>query len=126
MFAPGGRKADGPPDDSKDSLANVERTGEFVCNVVTWDLREAMNVTSAPAPAGVDEAAVAGLEMVPSRLVRPPRAKASPVHLECRYLQPVDLPSAVPGTRNAVVLGQLIGIHIQQSVLYHAKVNHAR
>src|SRR3546814_1782095 len=67
MFAPGGRKADGPPDGSKDSLANVERTGEFVCNVVTWDLREAMNVTSAPAPAGVDEAAVAGLEMVPSR-----------------------------------------------------------
>src|SRR3546814_3202779 len=63
----------------------------------------AMNVTSAPAPAGVDEAAVAGLEMVPSRLVRPPRAKASPVHLECRYLQTVDLPSAVPGTRNAVV-----------------------
>src|SRR3546814_4704914 len=74
--SPGGRKADGPPDGSKDSLANVERTGEFVCNVVTWDLREAMNVTSAPAPAGVDEAAVAGLEMVPSRLVRPPRAKA--------------------------------------------------
>src|SRR3546814_2616568 len=53
--SPGGRKADGPPDGSKDSLANVERTGEFVCNVVTWDLREAMNVTSAPAPAGVDE-----------------------------------------------------------------------
>src|SRR3546814_13842811 len=66
----------------------------------------AMNVTSAPAPAGVDEAAVAGLEMVPSRLVRPPRAKASPVHLECRYLQTVDLPSAVTGTRNAVEIGR--------------------
>src|SRR3546814_13226325 len=95
MFAPGGRKADGPPDGSKDSLANVERTGEFVCNVVTWDLRDAMNVTSAPPPAGVDEAAVAGLEMVPSRLVRPRRAQPSPVHLEFRNLQTVDLPSAV-------------------------------
>ncbi|HEY9536547.1 MAG TPA: flavin reductase family protein [Kiloniellaceae bacterium] len=126
MFAPGGRKADGPPDGSKDSLANVERTGEFVCNVVTWDLREAMNVTSAPAPAGVDEAAVAGLEMVPSRLVRPPRAKASPVHLECRYLQTVDLPSAVPGTRNAVVFGQVIGIHIDESVLTNGKVDIAK
>src|SRR3546814_11585709 len=103
MFAPGGRKADGPPDDSKDSLANVERTGEFVCNVVTWYLREAMNVTSAPAPAGVDEAAVAGLEMVPSRLVRPPRANAATAHLECRYLHTVSLPSAFPGTRHPAV-----------------------
>lgn len=126
VFAPGGRKADGPPDGSKDSLANVERTGEFVCNVVTWDLREAMNVTSAPAPAGVDEAAVAGLEMVPSRLVKPPRVKASPVHLECRYLQTVDLPSDTPGVRNAVVFGQVIGIHIDESVLSDGLVDMAK
>jgi flavin reductase (DIM6/NTAB) family NADH-FMN oxidoreductase RutF len=126
MFAPGGRKADGPPDGSKDSLANVERTGEFVCNVVTWDLREAMNVTSAPAPAGVDEAAVAGLEMVPSRLVKPPRVKASPIHLECRYLQTVDLPSDIAGVRNAVVFGQVIGIHIDESVLTGGLVDMAK
>src|SRR3546814_15627336 len=65
MFAPGGRKADGPPAGSKDSLANVERTGEFVCNVLTWDLRAAMNVTSAPAPAGVHAADLAGLATGP-------------------------------------------------------------
>ncbi|HMA13300.1 MAG: flavin reductase family protein [Bacteroidota bacterium] len=124
VFAPGGRKADGPPDGSKDSLANVERTGEFVCNVVTWDLREAMNVTSAPAPAGVDEAAVAGLEMVPSKLVKPPRVKASPIHLECRYLQTVDLPCA--GSRSAVVFGQVIGVHIDESVLTDGKVDTAK
>jgi flavin reductase (DIM6/NTAB) family NADH-FMN oxidoreductase RutF len=126
MFAPGGRKADGPPDGSKDSLANVERTGEFVCNVVTWDLREAMNVTSAPAPAGVDEAAVAGLEMVPSRLVKPPRVKASPIHMECRYLQTVDLPCDIAGVRNAVVFGQVIGIHIDESVLTGGLVDMAK
>jgi len=124
VFAPGGRKADGPPDGSKDSLANAERTGEFVCNVVTWDLREAMNVTSAPAPAGVDEAAVAGLEMVPSTLVKPPRVKASPIHLECRYLQTVDLPST--GSRSAVVFGQVIGVHIDESVLTDGKVDMAK
>lgn len=124
VFAPGGRKADGPPDGSKDSLANAERTGEFVCNVVTWDLREAMNVTSAAAPAGVDEAAVAGLEMVPSRLVKPPRVKASPIHLECRYLQTVDLPCA--GARSAVVFGQVIGVHIDESVLTDGKVDMAK
>jgi flavin reductase (DIM6/NTAB) family NADH-FMN oxidoreductase RutF len=126
MFAPGGRKADGPPDGSKDSLANVERTGEFVCNVVTWDLREAMNVTSAPAPVGVDEAAVAGLEMAPSRLVKPPRVKASPIHMECRYLQTVDLPSDIAGVRNAVVFGQVIGIHIDESVLTGGLVDMAK
>jgi flavin reductase (DIM6/NTAB) family NADH-FMN oxidoreductase RutF len=126
MFAPGGRKADGPPDGSKDTLANVERTGEFVCNVATWDLREAMNVTSAPAPAGVDEAAVAGLEMVPSTLVKPPRVKASPIHMECRYLQTVDLPSDVVGVRNAVVFGQVIGIHIDESVLTGGLVDMAK
>src|SRR3546814_17552508 len=85
-----------------------------------------MNVTSAPAPVGVDEAAVAGLEMVPSRLVTPPRVKASPIHLECRYLQTVDLPSDTPGVRNAVVFGQVIGIHIDESVLTAGLVDMAR
>jgi flavin reductase (DIM6/NTAB) family NADH-FMN oxidoreductase RutF len=126
VFAPGGRKADGPPDGSKDSLANVERTGEFVCNVVTWDLREQMNLTSAPAPAGVDEAAAAGLEMVPSELVKPPRVKASPIHMECKYLQTVDLPSDNPKTRNAVVFGQVIGLHIDESVLTDGLVDMAK
>src|SRR3546814_19002314 len=51
---------------------------------------------------------------------------ASPVHLECRYLQTVDLPSAVPGTRNAVVFGQVIGIHIDESVLTNGKVDIAK
>jgi flavin reductase (DIM6/NTAB) family NADH-FMN oxidoreductase RutF len=126
VFAPGGRKADGPPDGSKDSLANVERTGEFVCNVVTWDLREQMNLTSAPAPAGVDEAAAVGLEMVPSKLVKPPRVKASPIHMECKYLQTVDLPSENPDSRNAVVFGQVIGLHIDESVLTDGLVDMAK
>ncbi|WP_422368728.1 flavin reductase family protein [Pelagibius sp.] len=126
MFAPGGRKADGPPDGAKDSLANVERTGEFVCNVVTWDLREAMNQTSAPAPAGVNEAEVAGLEMIPSTLVAPPRVKASPIHMECTYLQTVDLPSDDPTARNAVVFGQVIGLHIDEAVLTDGLVDMAK
>jgi len=126
MFAPGGRKADGPPNGSKDSLANAERTGEFVCNVATWDLRHAMNLTSAPAPAGVSEAEAAGLEMIPSTLVKPPRVKASPVHLECRYLQTVDLPSNNAAARNAVVFGEVIGIHIDDSVLSDGLVDMAK
>lgn len=126
IFAPGGRKADGPPDGSKDTLANAERTGEFVCNVATWDLREQMNLTSAAAPAGVDEAEIAGLQMVPSELVKPPRVKASPIHLECKYLQTVDLPCETPGNRNAVVFGQVIGVHIDESVLTDGFVDMAK
>ncbi|MEO3427209.1 flavin reductase family protein [Pelagibius sp. CAU 1746] len=126
MFAAGGRKADGPPDGSKDSLANAERTKEFVCNVVTWDLREQMNMTSASAPAGTSEAEIAGLELVPSELVKPPRVAASPIHLECSYLQTVDLPSDIPDSRNAVVFGQVIGIHIDDSVLTDGLVDMAK
>ena len=94
--------------------------------MVTWDLREQMNMTSAPAPAGTSEADIAGLEMVPSKLVKPPRVKASPIHLECSYLQTVDLPSDVPGVRNAVVFGQVVGIHIDESVLTDGLVDMAK
>ncbi|MCG8354850.1 MAG: flavin reductase family protein [Kiloniellales bacterium] len=102
---------------AKDSLANCEATGEFVCNIATWDLREAMNRTSAPVPAGTDEMTLAGLEAAPSRLVKPPRVKAAPIHLECLYHQTVELPRNTPGGRNAMVLGRVVGIHIDESVL---------
>jgi flavin reductase (DIM6/NTAB) family NADH-FMN oxidoreductase RutF len=62
----------------KDSLTFIEETGEFVCNLATWDLREQMNATSAPLARGINEMEKAGLEAAPSRLVRPPRVKASP------------------------------------------------
>ncbi len=101
----------------KDSQANAEETGEFVCNMATWDLREAMNKTSASLPAGEDEAAFAGLEMVPSRLVKPPRVKASPVHLECRYLQTLELPSNNPDNGSFVVFGEVVAIHIDDAMI---------
>ena len=62
----------------KDSLANVEATGEFVWNMATRPLAEAMNATSAAVPLETDEFALAGLETAPSRLVAPPRVAASP------------------------------------------------
>ena len=51
----------------KDSVRNIEATSEFVCNLATWDLREAMNATSAPLPHGVNEMERAGLTPVPSQ-----------------------------------------------------------
>src|SRR6185437_6491641 len=97
----------------KDSVANIRETGEFVCSLATWDLREAMNATSAPVPHGVNEMVHAGLEPAPSRLVKPPRVKASPCALECKRIKIVTL-EAIDGkpVDCHVVFGQVVGVHI--------------
>ena len=71
----------------KDSVSNIRETGEFVCNLATWDLRDAMNATSAPLPHGINEMERAGLKPAPSRLVKPPRVAASPCALECKLFR---------------------------------------
>jgi len=97
----------------KDSLAFVEETGEFVCNLATWDTRFAMNETSAPYPRGVDEMRAAGLTPAPSRLVRPPRVAETPCAMECRLLQVLTLKDLEGRPLdNHVVFGQVVGIHI--------------
>ena len=108
---------------AKDSLVNCEATGEFVANLATWELRDQVNETSAGVGPEIDEFTLAGLEIEPARLVKPPRVKAAPIHLECRYLQTVDLPSGTPGTRNAIVLGRVIGVHIKDEVLTEGMVD---
>ena len=97
----------------KDSLTFVEETKEFVCNLAVFDLRDAMNKTSAPFDRGFNEMAHAGLEAAPSRLVRPPRVAASPCALECVWLKTVAL-ADLEGRPldNHIVIGQVIGIHI--------------
>jgi len=97
----------------KDSLAFIQETREFVCNLATWELREAMNLTSAPMPRGVNEMQAAGLEPAPSRLVKPPRVAASPCALECALLQIVPIEDVGGQAIDChVVFGQVIGVHI--------------
>ena len=104
MFASEGRK---------DSVTNIEATGEFVCNLATWDLREAMNATSAPLAHGVNEMERAGLTAGPSRLVRAPRVAEAPCGLECRLLRILTLDDlAGRPTDCHVVFGQVVGVHI--------------
>lgn len=95
----------------KDTLRNVEQTGEFVCNFVGYELREHMNKTATGS--AVDEMEWAGLKKLPSRLVRPPRVAASPVHLECRFLQSVAMPRVESGSHGKVV----VGVHIRDDVV---------
>jgi flavin reductase (DIM6/NTAB) family NADH-FMN oxidoreductase RutF len=99
----------------KDSLAFVEESREFVCNLATWELREQMIATSGPYPRGVDEMKEAGLEAAPSVLVRPPRVKAAPCALECRWLQTVPLRDIEGALIDRyVVFGQVVGVHIDE------------
>ena len=105
------------PGGAKDTLANCRATGEFVVNVATWDLRNVLNLTSASLGPEIDEMSLVGLTPTPSKLVSPPRVAESPIHLECKVLQFVELPSDDPETRNTTIFGHVVGIHIDESVL---------
>lgn len=103
------------PDDrhEKDTIVNVRETGQFVTNLVTWDLREPMNTSSFNAPYGVDEFELAGLEKAASVKVRPPRVAASPASMECELLQIIDIDPVGPGdTFSNVVLGRVVALHM--------------
>ncbi len=105
------------PRSKTDTARNIHATGEFVINMATWALREQVNLTSSVVPADVDEAALAGLEMVPARLVRPPRVKASPVQLECRLVTALALPQRLPDACQDVIIGRVVGVHIADEAL---------
>ncbi len=104
-------------DRHKHTATNCMDTGEFVTNMATYDLREAINVTAQPVEAGVDEAQLAGLTLAPSRIVKPPRAEASPVHLECKYYTSLTLPGRHPRTCDTVIVGRVVGVHIKDEYI---------
>ena len=95
----------------KDSVANIEETGEFTCSLATWDLREAMNMSSAAVVRGVDEFALAGLTPAASKFVKAPRVAESPVALECKLWKTLELPKA-RDKGYIMVLGSVVGIYI--------------
>lgn len=102
----------------KDSITNIEKSGEFVINLATRKLAEQMNETSRAHASDIDEFEPAGLTPVPSRLVAPPRVGGSPASLECRVTQMVPLKdlNGESGGR-LMALGEVIGIHIDESCI---------
>jgi flavin reductase (DIM6/NTAB) family NADH-FMN oxidoreductase RutF len=102
----------------KDSVANIDATGEFVWNLATRDLAEAMNATAAIVPPEVDEFGLAGLETLPSRLVTPQRVAASPVAFECKLTQLIRLTDRHGAELDQyLVIGEAVGIHIDTAML---------
>ncbi len=101
----------------KDTVRNVQATGEFTWNMATYALRDAVNATSEELPPDQDEFVHAGLAKLPSRCVRAPRVASSPVHFECKHVQTLHLPGNGPTGTVDVVFGKVIAIHIEDAVL---------
>jgi flavin reductase (DIM6/NTAB) family NADH-FMN oxidoreductase RutF len=114
MFSAGAHEQDGG---KKDTVVNVEATGEFVYNMATWAQKDQMNQTAFLIDRDVDELAAAGLQPLPSRLVRPPRVKDSPVQFECRLHQVISLPGRRPSLEHHLVIGRVVAVHIDDAVL---------
>lgn len=108
----------------KDSLNNARATGEFCINLASSDFRDAMNLTSAPYAPGIDEFEVAGLTKAACQNIAAPRVKDAAVSIECHVNQIVELKPATDMTcRNHVVIGEVVGIHIDPSVLRDGRVD---
>ena len=102
---------------SRDSIANVEATGEFVINVVSDDLAQAMRVSSAALHSGEDEFEVAGLQVAPSRTVSPPRVAGAKVALECRLRQLLEM------GEGTMAFGDVLHVHVERSVWRDGRVD---
>ena len=113
-------------DGEKDSLAYIRETAEFVVNIVSKAQIDAMNASSAALPRGQSEFGHAGLEELASEIVAAPRVKGSPCQLECKLWQIIDLPTAANGRRNHLVIGNVVGIHIDEDVIVDGKVDVTR
>lgn len=101
----------------KDSARNAAERGEFVHNLVTWELRERMNATSEEVAPGIDETRLAGLDLAPCELVETPRVAASPVAFECRTARTIEIPQNGGDGPNLVVFGEVVGVHIADDCL---------
>ena len=106
---------------AKDTLTNIEATGEFVVCVVVDEIAEAMNSTAAEFPADVDEFEIAGLTAKQSELVRAPLVAESPVNMECRLNQVVEIGD---GTNHAIVVGEIMLMHIRDDIINGHRINH--
>jgi flavin reductase (DIM6/NTAB) family NADH-FMN oxidoreductase RutF len=111
-------------DRRKDTLRNVEQTGEFVVNVVSDAIAAAANLSAAEVGPDVDEFELAGLTAVASEVVRAPRVEESPAQMECKLLQIVFTGDA-PGA-GVVVLGQIVRLHVNAELEENFRIDPAK
>ena len=107
------------PGDAKDTGGNIRRTGQFVVNLVSYELAQPMNITAIDFPKNVDELKEAGLTTAPSKNVKPPRIAEAPVAMECERLVIVDV-----GVDRSVVLGKVVAIYVRDDCVLDAERCH--
>ena len=120
MFSTTGAHIEGG---AKDSVLNIEATKEFVVNIATYSMCEAVNLSSADLPRHESEFDFAHIDYESSEKVRVPRVTASPIHLECCYYTSVQLPCNKPDTINRMIVGEVIGIHVREEILTNGLVD---
>jgi flavin reductase (DIM6/NTAB) family NADH-FMN oxidoreductase RutF len=113
MFSAGQKTTGG----RKDTVVNIEATGEFVYNMATYDLRDAVNRSAGEVPPDVDEFELAGVTKAPSVRVKPCRVAESPIQFECRYHQTVRLPGNGPMGSVDIIIGRVVLVHIKDDVI---------
>jgi flavin reductase (DIM6/NTAB) family NADH-FMN oxidoreductase RutF len=113
LFCPGIRGLDGG---TKDTYQNVLATKEFVINVVTEDVAEAMNISATELPPEINEFEMAGVTAAASVKVKPPRVLESPVNYECVLRQVVQVGDGLPGS-GWVIIGEVVHVHVADSVI---------
>ena len=107
------------PGRAKDTRRNIRETREFVVNLVSEEVAEAMNITAIEFEASVNELAEAQLKTLPSVRVKPPRIAISPVSMECALMQIVDL-----GPDNGLVLGRVVAMHVRDDMVLDPAKNY--
>jgi len=104
----------------KDSYLNIQATGEFVVNIVTEAIAEKMNLTSGEYPHGSDEFEISGLTPVPGDLVRAPRVAESPVNMECKLRQIIDISDRPHG--GSLIIGEVVRFHVADEIVENYRI----
>ena len=111
----------------KDTVSNIIETGEFVCNMATHNLRNAVARSAEISDPKIDELEAVGLTRACSHIVKPPRVAESPVHLECKFYTSLILPGYSATQTTHVVVGQVVGVHIDdKAFMPDGKIDIAR
>jgi flavin reductase (DIM6/NTAB) family NADH-FMN oxidoreductase RutF len=105
----------------KDTIVNIQATGEFVVNIVSEEFAEKMNVCSGEYPSNVDEFKMSGLTPVASVVIRPPRVQESHVNMECRLMQIIEVSARPMG--GSLVLGEVVRFHVDDAVIDDFKID---
>ena len=120
VIGPGGYSKSGK---NKDTLLNIKNNPEFVCNFVSWDVKDIMNESSYSFDNNESEIEKLNIETEDSTMVSIPRVKLSPAHFECTLFKIIDLPSDSKGNPNHLIIGNIIGINISDKIIKNDRID---